>query len=484
MPPGKEIALRKVKQFLGIPAIVTLLISVTWVDATAQELGNSGNMTAVASGSPTLFLGGVPQGEKTAEVLQLSLADAIRKGLRYNLGVLVGDQSVSAVRGARMAALSRLMPQISATVGVMHARINMDDMGLGDSVPGSVTALNTSAAITQSILDFSAINRYRAAKENLKAAEFSNENARDMAAYVVTGLYLQTVASNSRIVAARAQVQTAQSLYDLAVDQKAAGVVSGIETLRAQVELQAEQQRLIVAEDQFAKDKLSLARATGLPLGQEFSLTDAMSFTLLPSPSLEESLARALQERPDHKSAEAGVRALEFERASAAAGNLPSLTASADYRLLNPLPPDGHGSLATVGASLRIPIFNGGAVRSRVIEADAVLRQRQAELEDLKAQIHYDVQRAFLDLTAAASRVKVAESAIRLAGEQVEQSQDRFRAGVTNNVEVVQAQEALATANENHISSLQAHNMAKLALARAMGVPGDAYESFLRGEYK
>jgi outer membrane protein TolC len=462
--------------------MAALFLGMVTSGAAAQASGGSAASAASSSDAQGLFFGGVPHGEKSAGVLRLSLANAIQKGLRYNLGVLVGDQSVTAVRGARLAALSRLLPQVSASAGIMHARIDMDDLGLGDAIPGSATALNAGAAVKQSILDFSSLRHYRAAEESLKAAEFSNENARDTAAYVVTGLYLQAASNQSRIEAAEAQVTTAQSLYDLAVDQKAAGVVSGIETLRAQVELQAEQQRLIVAEDQFAKDKLTLARAVGLPLGQKFDLVDAMSFTPIPAPSLEESVARAMRERPDYQSAEAGVRAAELERGSAAAGNLPSLGASADYRLISPLPLDGHGSLATVGASLNIPIFTGGAVKSRVMEAEAALNRRKAELEDMKAQIHYDIQKAFLDLDASANRVRVAESAIQLAREQVEQSQDRFRAGVTNNVEVVQAQDALATASENRIASIQAHNMAKLALARALGVSGDEYESFLKGK--
>jgi len=294
-------------------------------------------------------------------------------------------------------------------------------------------------------------------------------------------LYLQAVSSNSRIDAARAQVATAQSLYDLAVDQKAAGVVSGIEVLRAQVELQAQQQRLIVAEDQYAKDKLTLARAIGLPLGQEFSLADPMLYMPISVMPLEESMQRAYRERPDYQSAQAGVRAAELERKAALAGKLPTVDFSADYGIIGQRPWQNHGTFS-VATNVRLPLFTGGSVQGRVMEADAVLHQRQAELEDLKGQIYYDIQKAFLDMKTAADLVKVAQSAIKLANEQVLQSQDRFRAGVTNNVEVIQAQESLATASENHIYSLQAHNMAKLALARAMGVSEIEYEKFLRGQ--
>ena len=456
----QNMAFFNIKRFFGVPAALALCFGASFAqEARVQDV----------------FLGGVPREEKAAGVMRLSLADAIKNGLRYNLGTLVGDQSVQAARGARLAALSRLRPQVSAQAG-------MDYFALRQSDQNPTNAISAGVGVTQSMLDFSSRRQERAAVENLKAAEFSNENARDMTAYAVSALYLQAVADKSRIDAARAQVRTAQSLYELAVDQKAAGVVSGIEVLRAQVVLQSEQQRLIVAEDQFAKNKLTLARAIGLPLGQEFELTDDMSFVPIPLPSLEESIERALRERPDYRSAEARVRAAELTRKAAEAGNLPSLSVGADYMLRNQVQWKGHGSQASIGAGLKIPIFTGGGVRGRVIEADAALNRSKAEFEDLKAGIHYDIRKAFLDLKAAGDRVNVAESAVLLAVEQVAQSESRFRAGVTNNVEVVQAQEALATANENHISGLHAHSMAKLALARALGVSDVEYESFLKGK--
>ena len=452
--------MRRIKRFLSVPAALAICLGVSF----AQE-----------SLIQDVFLGGVPQDGKVAGVMRLFLADAIKNGLRYNLGALVSDQSVEAVRGARLAALSRLRPQVSARAG-------MDYFPLKEKEQDNSNAISAGVGVTHYILDFSSQRQKLAADENLKSVGFSNENARDMTAYVVSVLYLQAVADKSRIDAVHAQVRTAQSLYDLAVDQKEAGVVSGIEVLRAQVELQSEQQRLIVAEDQFAKNKLTLARAIGLPLGQEFELADDMPFVPIPVLSLDESIERALRERPDYRSAEAGVRAAELERKAAEAAGLPTLSVGADYRLRNQVQWEGHGSQTTLGASLNVPIFTGGGVKSRVIVADAALNQRKAEFEDIKAGIHYDIRKAFLDLKAAEDRVRVAESAVSLAGEQVSQSESRFRAGVTNNVEVVQAQEALATANENHIAGLHAHNMAKLALARALGVSDSEYEPFLKGK--
>jgi outer membrane protein TolC len=478
------------KRFLGVPAIMMILGGM----ALAQGIGASSQGSAgfVPAGSAAslnaqgVLFGGIPQGQPTGSLMQLSLSDTIQRGLRYNLGALLSEQSVQAARGARLIALSQLLPRVNARIGDSSQQVNLAAFGFTGfpgmkTIVGPFNVFDARASITQPVLDFSARNRNLAAAENVKAADFSNQNARDMVAFVCTGLYMQAVSSRSRIDAARAQVATAQSLYDLAVDQKAAGVVSGIEVLRAQVELQAQQQRLIVAEDQFAKDKLALARAIGLPLGQEFSLADPLLYAPILSMPLEESVQRAYRERPDYQSAQAGVRAAELERKAALAGKLPTVDLSADYGIIGQRPWQNHGTYS-VATNVRLPLFTGGSVQGRVMEADSLLHQKQAELEDLKGLIYYDIQKALLDMKTSADLVNVAQSAIKLANEQVLQSQDRFRAGVTNNVEVIQAQESLATASENHIYSLQAHNMAKLALARAMGVSEIEYEKFLRGK--
>jgi outer membrane protein TolC len=461
------------KHSLGVPVI--MLIFLEAVLAQGTSLNSAQNPLS----------GGVPQG-KPAGILQLSLSEAIKKGLSCNLGALLSAQSVQAARGARVLALSQLLPKVNVGIAEAQQQTNLAAMGFTGfpgmkSIVGPFNVFDVRASVSQPVLDFSALHQYRAASESLKAAQYSDQNMRELVVFVCANLYLQAVAGSSRIEAMRAQVKTAQVLCNLAVDQKAAGVSPGIEVLRAQVELQAQQQRLIVAEDQFAKDKLVLARAIGLPLGQEVNLTDSMSFVPAALVSLEEAVSRAYKERTDYQSAQARVRSAESERKAALAKRLPAIDFNADYGDIGQRPWESHGAF-TVSTRVRVPIFLGRSVEGRLMEADAALSQRAAELEDLKGRIYYDIQIAFLDLKAAADRVQVAQSAIKLAEEQVMQSQDRFRAGVTNNVEVIQAQEALATASENHISSLQAHSAAKLSLARAIGLSDVEYESFLRGK--
>jgi outer membrane protein TolC len=482
-----------IERLCGVPAMMLILAGALL----GQSPGNAGQPNQASPQSMSFqsadtgamqnpLMGGIPTGKPEGGVLPLSLSDAIKRGLNYNLGIVLSGQTVRAADGARLLALSRLLPQVSVGASEMQQQVNLEAFGFQGfpgmrTVVGPFNVFDVRAYFSQAVLDFTSLNRYRAETQNVRAAQFSNKNTRDMVVYVCSNLYLQAIASSNRIDATKAQVNTAQVLYDLAVDQKEAGVVSGIEVLRAQVELQAQQQRLIVVEDQFQKNKLTLARAIGLPLGQEFSLTEILSYTPLVPITLDEAVQRAYRDRPDYQSVQARVQSAEFEKKAAKAESLPAVDISADYGDIGQKPWDSHGTFKAA-ASLRIPIFTGGSIRSRVLEADVVLTQRKAELEDLKGRIYYDIRTAFLDLQAAADWVQVAQSAIKLANEQVQQSQDRFRAGVTNNVEVVQAQEALANASENHISSLQAHSAAKLALARAIGVSDVAYEQFLRGK--
>jgi outer membrane protein TolC len=481
-----------IARLFGVPAM-TLILAGALQAQTSGSAGQANQASPIPLGSAVdfsaaqnPFMGGIPTGQPTGGVLPLSLADVIKRGLNYNLGILTSEQSVRAISGARLVALSRLLPRVGVSASEVQQQVNIEAMGFKGfpgipTVIGPFNVFDVRASVSQPVLDFSALNRYRAENQNLKAAQLANATTRDLVVYICSNLYLQTIASSSRIDANKAQVNTAQTLYNLAVDQKAAGVVSGIEVLRAQVELQAQQQRLIVAEDQFHKDKLTLARAIGLPLGQEFSLTESLSYMPSAPLALDEAIQRAYRDRPDLQRAQARVQAAEFDKKAVKAERLPGLDFNADYGDIGPSPWNSHGTFSAA-ARFRIPIDIGGSIRGRIIETDAALNQRKAELEDVRGRIYYDIRIAFLDLQSAADRVQVAQSANQLANEQVLQSQDRFRAGVTNNVEVVQAQEALATASENYIASLQAHSAAKLALAMAIGVSDVAYEQFLRGK--
>jgi outer membrane protein TolC len=262
---------------------------------------------------------------------------------------------------------------------------------------------------------------------------------------------------------------------------KNAGMVPGIDLLRAQVEAQVEQQRVIAATNQFETQKLQLARIIGLPVGQQFQLVNNIPLTPSAPMTLEQALERAYRDRPDYQSAKATLRAAEQSKRAAGAEALPSLQLSGDYGVLGRRPTESHGTF-TASAGLKIPIFQGGRVRGDVMQADALLKRRQSELDDMRGRIEYEIRTAFLDLQSAADQVKVAQSAQQLAQETLVQAQDRFRAGVTNNIEVVQAQQSIALTNENFISSTFIYNVAKLELARSLGIAERAVTDFLGGK--
>lgn len=431
------------------------------------------------------FSGSVPSGQATAEVVPLSLNEAIERGLKYNLGVLLEQQGSRFAQGAKYRARSALLPNVSAGISETGEQINLAAFGFSGfpgigNIVGPFNIFDARASVSQPILDFRALRNDRAASENVKAARYSYDNAKNVVVLAVTSLYLEAIAGAARIEAAQAQLTTAQALYDQAVDLRKAGVIPGIEVIRAQVEKQAQQQRLIFFQNEYEKEKLNLARAIGLPLGQPIRLSDALSYTAPPAMSQQQALEQAYHARADYQNALALVRAAESARRAASAEALPSVSLDGNYGDIGPRIYNSHGTFL-VAASVRIPVFQGGLVRGEVLQADALLRQRTAESEELRARIDYEIRTAFLDLKSAGDRVEVARSTLDLAKRQLAQSQDRFAAGVADNIEVVQAQDALATGNENYISSLYAYNLAKVSLARAVGFPQGPGKPFLEG---
>jgi len=295
---------------------------------------------------------------------------------------------------------------------------------------------------------------------------------------VAANAYLQALAASARADSARAQSATAQALYNQATDLRQNGVVAGIEVLRADVELQTERQRVTVTQNDFEKSKLQLARIVGLPIGQAFTLAGELPTVPVPDLTFETALERAYKSRPDYLSALERVKAAEASKAAAAGDMLPSLHVNGDYGELV-ASGSSHSTFAIVGA-VNVPIFQGGK-RGKLIETESDLRSRRAEAEDLKAGIYYEVKTAFMDLQATGEQLQVATRAREVAQTALTQSRDRFAAGVTNNVEVVQAQEAVSRANEQYINALYMYNVDKALLARDLGDAEAAVRRYLGG---
>ena len=459
--------------------------SYTAGQAGMESAGTASSASVQAATQQNPYLGGVPPGPAQRGVLSLSLVGAIQRGLRYNLGLLLSDQQTLQARGARIRALSRLLPQISAGTSETSEQINLKALGFPNfpGIPpiiGPFSVFDVRGYVDQPVLDLKDLHQERAERDNVKAAQFTYQNARDLVVLVSANLYLEALAGSSRVGAAQAEVKTAQAVYDRAVDMKKAGMVPGIDVLRSQVELQAEQQRLIFLKNQSQTEKLSLARAIGLPVAQEFRLTSKVPYTPPPPITLDQALSRALATRADYKSLLAQVHAAEALKKAARSEALPSVNFHADYGDIGPSPGNSHGTY-TVEANLKIPLFQGGKVRGDEMEANALLQQRESELKDLRNQIQYQVRTAFLDLRSSEDQVRVARSTQILAHEQLREARDRFAAGVVNSLEVVQSQQAVATADENYISSLYSYNVAKASLARALGLAEEAFKQMIGG---
>jgi outer membrane protein TolC len=431
------------------------------------------------------FQRGVPAGSATPEPLALTLTAAVQRSLEHNLGLLLAEEQVNQSSGARLRALSELLPSVNGHFTVTREQVNLQAFGfpLPAGIPAVVGPFNVydaRAFVTQSIFDAHALNDLRAEAHNVQAARFDVKNARDIVILVSANAYSQAIAAEARVEAVRAQVDTAQALFQQASDMKQSGLVPGIDVLRAEVQLDTVRQRRTAAETDFEKAKLQLARIIGLPTGQAFTLADKIQPAPFPDITLEQALDRAYKSRGDYQAALERVQAADANRRAIVGELLPSVRVTADYGDIGLSPSDTHASYNVTGA-VNIPIFQGGKTRGRLMEADAELRNRTNEAEDLKAGVYYEVRTAFLDLQAGREQLQVATRTRELAANQLTQARDRFAAGVTGNIEVVQAQESVALASDQYISALFVSNLATGNLIRALGAAEDAARQYIGG---
>jgi outer membrane protein TolC len=258
---------------------------------------------------------------------------------------------------------------------------------------------------------------------------------------------------------------------------KTAGVSPAIDVLRAQVELKRLQQVLLAEQNEFEKDKLALARVIGLPLGQQFTVTDPTSDAPMEAISEQEALTRAYQHRSDYQAAAASVRAAELALRAAHSQWYPTINVQGNYGDSGTTFASSHGVFEVAGA-VNFNIFDGHKIRADELQADAGLTNRRNELEDLRGQIDYQVRAALLDLRSTAQQVEVAKSNVQLAQDTLTQARDRFAAGVADNLEVVQAQQSVADANQNLIAAQYQNNIARVELARALGLAEEGIRGY------
>ncbi len=459
---------------LGVVGLVAAL-------ASSAAQGSSGIVVAAA---PAVATQPQPTSPTSPDTLELTLDDAIARGLKNNLAALRADTAVEAAAGRRWQALSALLPIASVDGSAVRQVINLAAFGFSapgfPEIIGPFNVYDGRIRLSQSVIDLSALNRSRSEASRLLAARHDETDARRLVALVVTTLYVNAVSSASRVEAGRAEVESARTLAEIAADLKTAGLVPHIDLLRAQVQFESAEQRQIALENTAARGKLMLAHAIGLtPMTTRFELADRLTYVASPVPTLEAAVAQAGRDRADTQAAAARLEAAKASLRAERDSRWPSLHFHGDYGSIGNSVALAHPTFAAA-ATVSVPIFDGHT-HGRIIEAEADVQRAQAEADDLTRQVEMDVQMALLDLNAAERQVQVASHTVQLAMDQQTQAIDRFKAGITNNIEVIQAQYAVASANDAYVAGLSSYQLARAELARAIGVPEAAFRQFLAG---
>ncbi|HEV7503175.1 MAG TPA: TolC family protein, partial [Vicinamibacteria bacterium] len=389
---------------IGFAALVLLLAPQSSSMGQSPAQSPSQSMGAGSGSSANAVLGGIPSGPVTPGPFALSLSDAIDRALKHNLALVLAEQGVRSARGTRLEALGDVLPHLNARFSVVREKINLEAFGfssfpgIDSPVVGPFNVFDSRVLLSEDF-DLKGFEKARAEAQRVEAARWSYQDTRELVILVAGNLYLRTLAEQSRGEAARVQLETARALHQQALDRKAGGLIPAVDVLRAEVQVRSREQRVIEADTRLARAKLDLARAIGLPLGQEIQLTDAMPALTAPPLTVDEALRTAFENRSDFKAAQARVRAAEASRRSALGEALPGVTVDADYGAIGQTL-GGSRNTYTLAGALRVPLFQGGRVAGRVLAADAVLQAARAGLEDLRGRIDYDVRVAGLEMKA------------------------------------------------------------------------------------
>jgi outer membrane protein TolC len=430
------------------------------------------------------------QGSETTEkatdgTLSLSLDQAIALGLKHNLGLILTSQSVQSAQGSKLQELQALLPTVTAEIKEDVAQSDLQAAGLRSAgfpaIIGPYGYTDLRATLKWSLLDLSALQNYLASKHNFEGSKLSAVDARDMVVLTVGNAYLTCIADKSRIDSAQAQVDTSKVSLDQAIANHQAGTAPLLDELRARVDYQTQQQTLITSQNQFDKDKIALARAIGLSLEQKFTLADQAPYAALDNLNADDAVKQALASRSDLKALQEQVAAAEHSRKAATDERLPTVSFTGDYGDIGVNVRHSHGTGDATG-SLDVPVFEEAKLRGDAKQAQSQLDQERARLSDIQGQIGADVRDSILDIQSAAKQVEVARSNVELAREALSEAQQRYQAGVSDNLAVSQALQSLAQADDQYVSSLYQHNVAKLSLARALGVADQKYQVYVGGK--
>ena len=431
------------------------------------------------------YRGSLVDGKATADTLQLSIDDAMQRGLRTNLGLILQSSSERQANGQRLQQLQTLLPTVTANATYTVEQLNLAAFGLKfpgiNPIVGPFQVEDGRAYLTQKLFDLQALQNFLAAKHNFESAKLTAQDARDLVVLTVGNAYLLCIADGARITAVQAEMASSKLSLDQATANHDAGTSPRLDVLRAQVDYQNEQQTLIAAVNQLAKDKLALARTIGLPLDQKFELSDGAPFKALDTPDPEAAFQQALKQRKDLAAAVEAVKGSEAQKKAAFDNQLPQATATGNFGDQGETFTHSHGTYTAEG-ELSAPILQITKQRGLNDVAGAELDKSKAKLSDQVQQVNADVRDAILDIQTAAKLVDATKSNVDLAREALSEAQQRFKAGVADSLPVSQALATDRQAEDQYISALYQHNVAKLALARALGVASTNYKEYLGSE--
>jgi len=435
--------------------------------------------------SPSSFQGSLVTDQPTGSVMDLSLDEAIRRGLEHNLGVILQSSQQEAAAGQRLEQLQELLPTVDAQAKISVTQLNLAAEGFKfpgiNPIVGPFQVVDFRAYLTWSLFNVSSMENFIAARHNFQGAKLSAQDARDMVVLTVGNAYLTCVADAARVQSVGSELKTTQVSLDQANANHDAGTSPKLDVLRAQVDNQNLQQQLIVAQNQFQKDKLALARTIGLPLAQQFTLTDTAPYAPLDAIDVDQAVAQALKNRKDLQAMEEQLKAAKAQKTAAFAQQLPSASFQGDFGDIGTTPGHSHDTYSAAGI-VSAPVLQIAKTHGDEEVADAKYRQLQAEYSDMTQQVNADVRDAILDIQSAAKLVEATKSNVDLADEALSEAQQRFKAGISDNLATSQAESQAEQASDQYISALYQHNIAKLSLARALGVAQTNYKDYFGGK--
>ncbi|MGB7848054.1 MAG: TolC family protein [Candidatus Acidiferrum sp.] len=416
-------------------------------------------------------------GNGPTDALRLTLDQAVSLAIKQNptqqIAVLNAAESVQDKNITR----AELLPQANLRVADTANRVNLQaefggkPLVPGFQFPGHIGPYQTFSAGTafgSSIFDFSLWKRYQAARSNVDASKADSLSTREQVILLVVSQYIGTLREVANVEASKSRVDLAQALYDQAADLQKEGVGTGIDTLRANVELQNEKQRLIEAENNRDASLFGLSKLLNVDPHQKLELADSLGFFETPQPDVEASIDQALSGREEWKAIVAREKGAKLEKQASQYQRLPSLRFDGNWAYFGITANNGIPTYQ-YEASVNMPLFTSGRIRAEVIKSDLELLKLQQQTADLRNQIALDVKTSLLNLQSARSEVQVANLGVQLAKEEVAQARDRFKAGVANNIEVISAQDSLSRANDNQIAALYRFNQARADFARSIG---------------